>query len=102
LDLGDLARILSEARGIFERSWRLFVIEFAASCRDCHCGRTLQALILGDPLALNVRLKTEISGQVATLFFRHGSANRTIEIERRIISHLGSFTAFSACDDGQN
>jgi hypothetical protein len=72
----------------------LFVIEFAASCRDCHCGRTLQALILCDPLALNVRLKTETSGQVAALFFRHRSANRTIEIERRIISHSGFFTAF--------
>jgi len=70
------------------------MIDFAACWRDCHCGWTLEALILGDPLALNVRLETEISGQVEILLFRHRSANWTIEIERGIVSHLGFFTAF--------
>jgi hypothetical protein len=49
---------------------------------------------LGDPLALNVRLKADISDQVEALFFRKRSASRAIEIERRIIGHFGFLPHF--------
>ena len=76
------------------RLWCLIAIDYAASRQDCRCRQTLRALILGDPLALNVRLKAEASGQIETLLFRHRSANWAVEIERRKIVHLGFFTAF--------
>jgi hypothetical protein len=77
----------SQKRGGFARLWCLIFIDFAASLRDCHCGRMLRAVTLGDPLALNVRLKTENSGHVETPYLRHGTASGTTEIERGIIVH---------------
>jgi hypothetical protein len=57
--------------------------------------------MLGDPLALIVRLKMENSGQVETPFPRHGSASRTIEIERRtIVGHFFLLQLFGS-HDGQ-
>jgi hypothetical protein len=42
----------------------------------------LPAMVLGDPYALNVGLKTGVSGQVETLLCGHRCANGTIEIQR--------------------
>lgn len=41
--------------------------------------------ILGDQNALNMRLGTEVSAHRGALFLRRRSANRTFEIERRVI-----------------
>jgi hypothetical protein len=51
----------------------------------CLCGRLLQAVIFGDPIALNVRRRTEISAHQDAPFCRRCSADWTLEIERRII-----------------
>jgi hypothetical protein len=51
----------------------------------CFSDRPLRLVIFGDPIALNVRRRTEISVHQDAPFSRRCSANRTLEIERRII-----------------
>jgi hypothetical protein len=49
------------------------------------CDRPIRLVIFGDPIALNVELRTEISTHHGAHFFGRCSADWTLEIERRII-----------------
>jgi hypothetical protein len=48
--------------------------------------RPFRLAISRDPIALNVRLRTEIATHGGTFFFRRCSANRTLQFQRKIIA----------------
>jgi hypothetical protein len=51
----------------------------------CSSDRPLRLVIFGDPFALNVRLRTEVSAHYGAPFLWRCSTNRTFEFQRGII-----------------